>query len=171
VNPSAPVEEAVAAATEARPMFWEHVVAGHTHAEKWRVALRGGGRAFVKAGTEPSARAQIDREASVLEAVAAPYMPRVHGASNIGDWSVLVLEDLSNEHWPPPYPDSGKRLLQSVQQLATTPPPPGLPRRPEGRPLGTYWQRIGHEPEPVLAHGPFSAVGRATSATRDAAQF
>jgi hypothetical protein len=79
-------------------MFWEHVVAGHTHAEKWRVALRGGGRAFVKAGTEPSARAQIDREASVLDAVAAPYMPRVHGASNIGDWSVLVLEDLSDEH-------------------------------------------------------------------------
>jgi hypothetical protein len=199
VNPSAPVVEAVAAATGARPMFWEHVVAGHTHAEKWPVALRGGRRAFVKAGTEPSARAQIDREASVLEAVAAPYMPRVHGASDIEDWSVLVLEDLSDEHWPPPYPDSGKRLLESVQQVAATPPPPDLHRRPEGRPLGTYWQRISHEPEPVLAHGLFSAawleqaqpvlhaaesaarlagddflhddVWAGTSATRDAAQF
>ena len=37
-------------------------------------------------------------------------------------------------------------------------PPPGLARRPEGRPFGTYWQRIADDPEPVLAHGLFSAT-------------
>jgi aminoglycoside phosphotransferase (APT) family kinase protein len=48
-------------------------------------------------------------------------------------------------------------LLETVMQVAATPPPQGLRRRPEGRPLGTYWQRIAADPEPVLAHGLFSA--------------
>jgi aminoglycoside phosphotransferase (APT) family kinase protein len=131
-------------------------VAGHTHAEKWRVELDGGRSVFVKAATEPSARPQVEREAALLESVQAPYMPDVYGASTVDDWAVLVLEDLTRAHWPPPYEDRGEALLESVRQIAATPPPPGLERRPEGRPFGTYWQRIADDPEPVLAHGLFS---------------
>jgi hypothetical protein len=157
VNPPAAVLKAITAATGTRPTSWQHVVAGHTHAEKWLVDLDGR-RAFVKAGTESSARAQIEREASILESVAAPYMPRFHGAATVDDWSVLVVEDLSRAVWPPPHVDGGAALLETVTQVATTPPPEGLRRRPEGRPLGTYWQRIAADPEPVLAHGLFSAA-------------
>ena len=85
-------------------------------------------------------------------------MPGLHGAATVDDWSVLVLEDLSHALWPPPYPDRGAALLETVLQVAATPAPPWLPRRPEGRPLGTYWQRIAADPEPVLAHGMFSAA-------------
>src|SRR5207247_5945938 len=70
----------------------------------------------------------------------------------------LVLDDLSHAVWPPPYPDRGAALLETVTQVAATPAPQGLRRRPEGRPLGTYWQRIAADPEPVLAHGLFSAA-------------
>lgn len=157
VNPPQAVRTAVTTATEARPTSWQHFVAGHTHAEKWLVELPHSRAAFVKAATEASARAQIEREAFVLESVAAPYMPRLHGASTVDEWSVLVLEDLSSAQWPPPYADRGAALLDTIAQVAATPPPPGLHRRPEGRPLGTYWQRIGADPEPVLAHGLFSA--------------
>lgn len=155
--PSA-VKAAIAKATGMKPTSWQHVVAGHTHAEKWLIELPDGRRAFVKAGTETGARRQIDREASILESVAASYMPQVYGASTVEDWSVLVLEDLSDGDWPPPYADRGSALLETVAQVAATPPPRGLHRRPPGRPLGTYWQRIGADPEPVLAHGLFSAA-------------
>jgi aminoglycoside phosphotransferase len=157
VSPPAAVLAAITAATTARPTSWQHVVAGHTHAEKWLVELHDGRRAFVKAGAEGSARTQIEREASILESVAAPYMPSLYGAATVDDWWVLVLEDLSGAQWPPPYVDRGAALLETVMQVAATPPPHGLARRPEGRPLGTYWQRIAADPEPVLAHGLFSA--------------
>jgi aminoglycoside phosphotransferase (APT) family kinase protein len=171
VNPPEAVLAAVTASTGARPTSWQHVVAGHTHAEKWLVELPDGRRAFVKAGTETSARSQIDREATLLESVAAAYMPAVHGTATVDDWSVLVLEDLSNAHWPPPYPDRGAALLETVMEVAATPAPQGLPRRPEGRPLGTYWQRIAADPEPVLAHGLFPAEWLATAQpTLDAAE-
>jgi aminoglycoside phosphotransferase (APT) family kinase protein len=157
VNPPETVLTAIAAATGARPTSWQHVVAGHTHAEKWLIDLDDGRKAFVKAGMEGSARAQIEREASILEAVAAAYMPRFYGAATVDDWSVLLIEDLSSAVWPPPHPDRGAALLETVMQVAATPPPQGLRRRPEGRPLGTYWQRIAADPEPVLAQGLFSA--------------
>ena len=158
MNPPAAVLTAITAATGAKTTSWRHVVAGHTHAEKWLVELQDGRRAFVKAGSETSARAQIEREASILGSLAAAYMPRLYGAATVDDWSVLVLEDLSREHWPPPYADRGAALIETVMQVAATPPPHGLRRRPEGRPLGTYWQRIAADPEPVLAHGLFSAA-------------
>jgi len=157
MNPPAGVVAAIAATTGAPPTSWRHVVAGHTHAEKWLVGLQNGRTAFVKAGIERSARAQIDYEAEILESAAAAYMPRLYGAATVDDWSVLVLEDLSDAVWPPPYPDSGAALLETVTQVAATPAPSGLRRRPEGRPLGTYWQRIAADPEPVVAHGLFCA--------------
>jgi phosphotransferase family enzyme len=157
VNPPTAVLTAITDATGVRPNSWRHVVAGHTHAEKWLVALVDGRSVFVKAATEPSARPQVEREARLLESVAAPYMPYVVGASTVDGWAVLVLEDLSRAHWPPPYDDRGEALLESVRQVTATVPPPGLERRPEGRPFGTYWQRIADDPEPVLGHGLFSA--------------
>lgn len=156
MDPPAGVVSAVAAVTGAGPMSWRHVVAGHTHAEKWLVELDDGRTVFVKGATEPSARPQVEREAALLETVAAPYMPYTYGASTVDGWTVLVLEDLSRAHWPPPYDDRGEALLESVRQVAATAPPRGLRRQLEGRPLGTYWQRIAENPERVLAHGLFS---------------
>lgn len=158
VNAASAVPAAIAAATGMKPASWQHVVAGHTHAEKWLIALPDGRRAFVKAARKAGARRQIEREASILESVAAPYMPQLYGASTVEDWSVLVLEDLSHGEWPPPYADGGSALLETLEQVAATAPPRGLHRRPPGRPLGTYWQRIGADPEPVLAHGLFSTA-------------
>jgi phosphotransferase family enzyme len=152
----AQVVEAVTQATGERATSWQHVVAGYTHAEKWFVEL-GRRTAFVKGSADAVARGQIEREASIVEALAAPFMPRSYGSATVGEWTVLVLEDLRDAHWPPPYPDGGVALLEAVAHVAATTPPPGLARRPEGRPHGTYWQRIAADPGPVLANGSFSA--------------
>ncbi len=152
-----PIPAAIGAATGARLISWQHVVAGHTHAQKWLVELHDGRKAFVKAGTETSARAQIEREGILLESVDAAYMPDVYGTATVDGWSVLVLEDLSGAVWPPPFPDRGGALLDTVMQVAATPAPHGLRRRPQDRPLGTYWQRIAADPDPLLGLGLFTA--------------
>jgi aminoglycoside phosphotransferase (APT) family kinase protein len=157
MEPPHEVVKAVAAAAGKTPTSWRHVVAGYTHAEKWLVEL-GDRTAFVKASANEVARGQIEREAAVIAAVAAPYMPRMYGWKRVDDWATLVLEDLSTSEWPPPYPDRGEALLETVAQVAATPPPPGLEGRPEGRPYGTYWHRIAADPGPVLANGSFSAA-------------
>lgn len=142
----------------ARPASWRHVVAGHTHAEKWVVSLEDGRSVFVKSSHAPSARAQIEREASIVTAVETSFMPRFHGVSYDDEWSTLVLEDLSAAHWPPPYPDDGHALLGAVALVGDLTPPAGISRRPAGRPFGTYWERIVADPEPVLAHDSFSSA-------------
>lgn len=153
----AAVTAVVARATGSRPASWQRVVAGYTHADKWRIDL-GSSTAFVKASANAVARRQIEREAAILECLAAPFMPCVYGWGAVGGWTVLVLEDLSAAQWPPPFPDGGDALLETVARVAAIPPPQGLESRPEGRPYGTYWQRIAADPQPVLANGSFSAA-------------
>lgn len=154
--PPPAIVDAVTDATAARAVSWRHLVAGHTHAEKWIARLDDGRSVFVKAGLEESAGRQLEREGALLAEIAASFMPDLHGAATLEGWTVLVLEDLSHGTWPPPYPDSGAALLELLDAVAATPPPAWLIRKPEGRPLGTYWERIAAEPEPVLELGAFS---------------
>jgi Phosphotransferase enzyme family len=157
MKPPEDVRAAVSEATGMRPTSWQYFVAGYTHAEKWLIEL-GDERAFVKAAANATARSQIEREAAIIDALQAPFMPEFYGSTAVGDWTVLVLEDLSGAHWPPPYVDGGAAFLETVAGVGSTPPPPGLDRRPEGRPYGTYWARIAADPDPVLAKGSFSAA-------------
>jgi hypothetical protein len=82
----------------------------------------------------------------------------VYGGATDDSWATLVLEDLSGAQWPPPYVDGCAALLEAVAVLGDTTAPAGVSRRPAGRPLGTYWERIAADPAPVLAHGSFSAA-------------
>jgi aminoglycoside phosphotransferase (APT) family kinase protein len=153
VNPAREVARAVARVLGSPPESWAYVHAGHTYADKWLVP-----GAFVKAGSEPSAHAQVIREAQVLDALGdAPFIPRVHGFEQEDGWAVLVLEDLAAGRWPPPFPDGGAALFEALDAVARTPPPPFLPRREPGRPEGTYWSRLARDPGRLVALGLVSA--------------
>jgi aminoglycoside phosphotransferase (APT) family kinase protein len=145
VNPPEEVVGAVGRALGTAPDAWGFVPAGHTYALKWIVP-----GAFVKAGAEQSAKAQVEREAAVLDSLGgAPFTPRVYGFEHSGDYAVLVLEDLGDGHWPPPYPDRGEALFKTLERVAATPPPAFLPRQPPERPHGTYWSRLADDPKPL----------------------
>src|SRR5688572_5059731 len=92
--PSPELAARVARLTGSRADAWRRVAGGYTLAERWVVAQRGGGSAFVKAATSDDTAAWLRAEARVYASVAAPFLPRC-AAFEDGARPVLVLEDLS----------------------------------------------------------------------------
>jgi Phosphotransferase enzyme family len=126
---------------DATPIEWEPIEGGYTRARKWRVRLDDGTHAFAKEAPAT--------EVAVYESVRGSFLPRVY---EIRD-DVLLLEDLSDAHWPPPYPADTDALFAALEAVATTAPPPGLRRLQHV----SSWEAIASEPQPLLALGLCSA--------------
>lgn len=122
---------------------WEPIAAGgYTRARKWHVTLDTGRRLFAKEAPAT--------ELAVYEAVHADFVPRVHDVRD----GIVLLEDLSDAHWPPPYPDDVSRLFAALDEVAATEPPSQLPRLVDG----SRWQAIADDPPPLLDLGLCSAA-------------
>lgn len=88
--------------------------------------LEGGGSVFAKMGTVPDTIAAIREECRVRDHVDGPFAVRV--LAKDADAAVMVLEDLSQAEWPPPW-NEGRlaAVTRLVEELAGTPAPAGLP--------------------------------------------
>lgn len=92
---------------------------GHTLAERGLAVLPTHGRCFVKAGFDDRTRAAVAREAAVLSELTSPHVPRlIHHEPGL-----LVIEDLSDAHWPPPWTDGVDQLWRALESLAASVPP------------------------------------------------
>ena len=131
---------------------WEPVGGGYTRAPKWRVQLRSGESRFVKyaQNDEPATRS-IAAESRVYGSVTAPFLPTLYDTFVADECALIVLEDLSDADWPPPYPDDVEPLFEALEAVASVDAPRDLPRLAERQ--ETPWQRIAREPEPLLALG------------------
>ena len=68
--------------------------------------------------------------------------------------TALVLEDLSDAHWPPPWRDGDIAALRAtLADVAGTPPPAGLPMLESMREELAGWPLVQDDPEPFLALG------------------
>jgi hypothetical protein len=119
-------------AERVRADTWETVGGGYTRAGKWLATLPDGTTVFVKATDVEPAMPMASAEITVYEHVSGSFMPQVVDAWQMQGRAVLVLEDLSRAHWPPPYPDDTRPVFDALARVSHTPPPPGL-RRLEGR--------------------------------------
>jgi hypothetical protein len=121
---------------------WEPIEsAGYTRSRKWIVRLDDGTTVFAK---EAGAA-----EIAVYESVRGDFLPRVLGVRD----GVLLLEDLSDADWPPPYPEDSTPLFEALAQVAATPAPAHLrPLREE-----SLWEEVADAPGPLLALGLCSA--------------
>ena len=83
-------------------------------------------------------------------------MPELLGWED-AELPLLVLEDLSAAHWPPPWTrDSVEAVLRTLGEIATTPPPDGLSRLADDPPWS--WRDVAGDPGPFLGLGLCSAA-------------
>jgi hypothetical protein len=78
-------------------------------------------------------------------------MPELLGWED-AELPLLVLEDLSAAHWPPPWPrGSVEAVLRTLGEIAGTPPPEGLSRLADDPQWS--WRDVADDPEPFLGLG------------------
>ena len=90
------------------------VEAGYTETGRWIVALPGGGRAFAKLAVDQLTADWLRAEWRVYGRVKAPFLPRVVSWHDRDGSTVLVLEDLSGAHWPPPWREGDVAALRAI---------------------------------------------------------
>jgi len=151
----------------------EHVEGrGYTHAGRHRAFLDDGRTVFVKSAVDELSAGWLRAEIVIYTSLRASFLPRLHGSAEREGRPVLVLEDLSDAHWPPPWRDGDADAVKSaLREIAATPPPRGLDRVPRDE-LAFEWRKVEHDPEPFLSTGMCSRawLDEHLRALRDAAE-
>jgi hypothetical protein len=89
----------------------------------------------------------------MYSALESRFMARMLGWAE-GDRPVLVLEDLSQASWPPPWTDARvASVLGTLREVASTPPPPWLPAAGTSGLLERGWLEVREDPGPLLTTG------------------
>jgi hypothetical protein len=128
------------------------------NSQRWVVELDGGARAFVKLALDDTAAGWLRDEHRVYAAIEAPFLPRLLGWHD-PDPTFLVLEDLSEARWVPPWDDEAVAAVhRSLDELHATAPPAGLPSVAALRDQLDGWPEIAAEPGPFLTTGLCSAA-------------
>jgi Phosphotransferase enzyme family len=145
----------VAQAVGKEPLRWEPAAgSGYgINTSRWRVAFADGGSAFVKVALDEGAAGWLRLEHNVYANVAAPFLPELQGWHDDGV-TLLAIDDLSDAHWPPPWPREGvDAVLTALAELHATRPPSGLGSLEDLRDELNGWARIAADPDPFLSLG------------------
>jgi hypothetical protein len=138
---------------------WTRVVRGYTPAERWRVSFADGSTAFMKLGTTPDTARWLREEHAIYAQLHGSFMPKLFGFDDDPERPLLVLEDLSGAHWPPPWRAGDvERVLAAHAALAATYPlPRGLRALASERKVFAGWLTVERDPRPFLSLGLCSA--------------
>lgn len=141
----------------ARVNSWQRVEGGYTPALRL-VCRTDRGSFFVKAGATPLTSEFVRREISVYRRLRGPFMPELVAWKDDAGTPVLVLEDLSAHHWPPPWDERliDRVLAQAEVMHAERPDLEPFAEVHGGRQEG--WATVAADPEPFLSLGVVDAV-------------
>jgi len=126
---------------------------GYTPVQRWRVRLRDGTAAFAKIAVDEASADWLRREAAMYRWLSTASFAASLLAWRDGARPILVLDDLGDAHWPPPWrPGDVDVVLATLGAVASTPPPDWL------APLALTsvvrgWQDVAADPEPFLGIG------------------
>jgi hypothetical protein len=152
--------ERVASLARSKPVAWRRVTAGgYTPAERWVARLRNRSSVFAKvASTEDTAQWLRD-EYRVYSQLRADFIPRCLGWNDDEAAPVLLLEDLSDGEWPPPWSfERVERVKGMLDRVRRADPPDGLPSLEQGRDRLAGWTLVQDDRETFLALGVCSST-------------
>jgi hypothetical protein len=159
-RPSPDDIERASRALKHEPVAWRAVTrGGQTAASRWVATLPDGSTRFVKiAHTDDTASWIRDEHLFYALAGPRPYLPAFLGWRDDGVRPVLVLEDLSDAVWPPPWSDERvDSVLDCLREVAESEPPTGLPDARNSQFALDAWPEVAADPGPFLALGLCSA--------------
>jgi hypothetical protein len=136
----------------AKPYGFIHNAGGYTPTSRWTFRA-GSASYFVKAATTAATARLLRREALAYQSLKGSFMPALAGWEDDDLTPILIIEDLSEAHWPPPWrPADIDRVLQTIHEmhatLASLPPYAGIHSM-----LGGNWASVAADPQPFLRLG------------------
>jgi Phosphotransferase enzyme family len=127
---------------------------GYTPAERYVVSLFDGGSVFAKRAVDAITADWLRKEHQMYQALSGRHIaPELVGWIE-GDLPILVLEDVSNAVWPPPWNRNQIELVHSVLgSVAKVVPPEGLPSFADQEQPNEGWDFVLADPGQFLALG------------------
>ena len=155
-RPSADDIDRAARALGVEPVGWRSVTrADQTAASRWVATLPDGSTRFVRiAHTDDTASWIRDEHVFYALAGPLPFLPALLGWRDDGERPVLLLEDLSDAVWPPPWSKEGvDAVLACLREVADREPPRDLPDARNSQFALDAWPEVAADPGPFLALG------------------
>jgi hypothetical protein len=126
---------------------------GYTLAGRHRAFLDDGRTVFVKSAVDDLSAGWLRTEIRVYTALRGGFLPVFHGWAEHDGLPLIVLEDLGDAHWPPPWRDGDvEAVKQALLELANTPVPDGIEPLPRAD-LAHEWREVERDPDPFLSTG------------------
>ena len=113
---------------------------------------------FAKIGTTPSTAKSLSREIQIYNRLSGDFMPRLLASEDHDSEPILIIEDLSSQHWAPPWHGRHIELtLAQINALHNTPAALETFTQVHGA-NDSNWRAVAADPEPFLALGLADAV-------------
>lgn len=111
------------------------------------------GRVFVKAGVTPLTADFVRREISIFERMSFDFMPNVVAMDATSEIPILVIEDLSDASWPPPWDDRlVGQVVETIHRMHTQ--SAAIETFHDTLGIGeSNWEEVAADPAPFLNLG------------------
>jgi hypothetical protein len=149
------LDERIERAVGSPPVRYEQRPGGYSTANRFAVMLADGRSVFVKSAEAPHLAEWLRREHEVYAALSGSFIPALEGWDDDGLRPVLAIEDLSEADWTPRW-DAARvaAVLEALEELADTTPPPNTPSiRESFAELFDRWRVVETDPAPFLSVG------------------
>lgn len=145
----------VARVIKRAPIEAVRVERGEASKQRWVVRFADGTSAFAKQGTSEQSGDSVRREHQLYSQLPSELLPKAFGLDDDPELPLLLVEDLSAAHWPPPWRARDvEQLLEALKQLSKLQPlPRGLPDLEQDRARYAGWLQVERAPKPLLGLG------------------
>jgi hypothetical protein len=135
---------------ETRPVLGR----GYSLIDRRSVTLADGRRVFAKLAVNDQTAGFLRDEHAVYSRLSGGFLPKLVGWDDDGQRPLLVIEDLSDAHWPPPWrPGDVNAVIATLEQVWACPPPDTLASVESERDELTRWPLVAADPAPMLSVG------------------